>query len=59
MTDEKYTLSISEGKREIVFNPWGDYVGSFPIRINEDEIELNRPTPGHLIYLKNPILYFV
>ena len=59
ITDEKYTVSISEGKREIVYNPWGDLVGTFPIKINENEIELNRPTPAHLIYLKNPILYFV
>ena len=59
ITDEKYTLSISEGKRELVYNPWGDLVGTFPIKINEDKVELNRGTPAHLIYLKNPILYYV
>jgi hypothetical protein len=58
ITDESYTLSISKGKRELVYNPWGDFVGTFPIKINENEIELNRPTPGHLMYLKDPVLNY-
>ena len=37
ITDNSYTLSLTEGKRELVFNPWGDLVGTIPFKIENNK----------------------
>jgi hypothetical protein len=59
VSEDTYTLSLTEGKRELVFNPWGDLVGTIPFKINNNKIELTRKVTSNLMYLKNPTLYFV
>jgi hypothetical protein len=59
VSENSYTLSLTEGKRELVFNPWGDLVGTVPFEIENDAINLKRKVSKDLMYLKNPLLYYV
>ncbi|WP_345384943.1 hypothetical protein, partial [Pseudonocardia yuanmonensis] len=49
VSDNTYTLSLTEGKRELIFNPWGDLVGTVPFQIQNDTIQLKRRVSGNLM----------
>ena len=39
VSENSYTLSLTEGKRKLIFNPWGDFVGTIPFKIKNNKIE--------------------
>jgi hypothetical protein len=57
LTDEPYTLSITEGKRNLIYNHWGDLVCTTPLVVENENIIKNERLPAHLMYLKNPYLF--
>ena len=49
---DKYTLTINENKREIIYNSWGDFIDTIPLCLNDGVLE--KRNPNSLYYLPAP-----
>jgi len=49
---DRYTLTINENKREIIYNSWGDFIDTIPLYLNEGVLE--KRNPYKLYYLPAP-----
>ena len=49
---DKYTLTINENKREIIYNSWGDFFDTIPLYLNDGVLE--KRNPNSLYYLPAP-----
>jgi hypothetical protein len=46
---DRYTLTINENKREIIYNSWGDFIDTIPLYLNNGVLVKRNPDP--LYYL--------
>ena len=57
--NEDYTLDVKESKRELIFNPWKDFVATLPFKIDKNNKIEKRNGAPHYCHLVNPLLFFI